>query len=616
MATIVGTRRDPEVHRLLEIVLDEQKSNWTSGERTSVEVFLSRYPRLRDDAEAVLDLSYQEQVLRQERGETIALEEFLSRFPDRAESLMLQFAADQAMPSSEFPTEAQTCLTALWRDHPKTFGAYEVAGVLGRGGMGVVYKAYDKNLKRFVAVKTIAGGRDADPTRHQRFEIEAHAVARLQHSNILQIHEINEHEGCPYIVLEYAQGGSLADKINDKPQPHHEVAAIVETLARAIHIAHGQGIIHRDLKPSNILLTAENVYKISDFGLAKLVDDESLRTQSGDLVGTPSFMAPEQAQGHSHSQPIGPTADIYSLGAILYQALTGRPPFLGGSAVETLKQVIGTEVVPPRRLRPGVPRDLETICLKCLEKSPGNRYATALELAEDLRRFQCGATILARRSGILHRSWKWTKRHPWQTTSALLLLASSLTLAGFCYWHNRLLRAEIGRTQAKTDEAHRNYREARSTIQTMLNLLDNPRIEGVPRLMELRNDQRQAALTFYEQILRDVDSADSVVLVDMIHALAAASMLQHHFGHNDRAKEEMGRALNLIEKLRTKQPDAIEFLKLEIDTLMKLGNYTIWLGPSDRSMDWLRKSMELAERLVMLAPDDPSNQDMPAVFYI
>jgi hypothetical protein len=150
----------------------------------------------------------------------------------------------------------------------------------------------------------------------------------------------------------------------------------------------------------------------------------------------------------------------------------------------------------------------------------------------------------------------------------------------------------------------------------MLNLLDNPRIEGVPRLMELRNDQRQAALTFYEQILRDVDSADSVVLVDMIHALAAASMLQHHFGHNDRAKEEMGRALNLIEKLRTKQPDAIEFLKLEIDTLMKLGNYTIWLGPSDRSMDWLRKSMELAERLVMLAPDDPSNQDMPAVFYI
>jgi WD40 repeat protein/tRNA A-37 threonylcarbamoyl transferase component Bud32 len=286
---------------------------------------------------------------------------------------------------------------------------YEILGELGRGGMGVVYKARHLRLNRVVALKMILAGRHAGSEERQRFHLEAEAVARAQHPNIVQIHEVGEHNGLPFFVLEFCGGGSLADRFDGTPLPPREAAALVETLARAMHAAHQQQVVHRDLKPANVLLSAEGQPKISDFGLARKLD-EAGQTQSGSVLGTPSYMAPEQAAGKTRE--IGPAADIYALGAILYEGLTGRPPFKAAAVMDTVHQVIQLEPLPPAQLAPGVPRDLETICLKCLQKEPHRRYPTALELADELARFRNGETIRARPVGRVERTWRWCKRNP------------------------------------------------------------------------------------------------------------------------------------------------------------------------------------------------------------
>jgi predicted Ser/Thr protein kinase len=280
---------------------------------------------------------------------------------------------------------------------------YEVLGELGRGGMGVVYRARQRGLNREVALKVLRAGGDAEPHELARFKAEAEAVARLHHPNIVQIHEIAEHDGRPCLCLELVDGGGLDARLQGQPLPPEQAAELVATLAEAMHAAHQRGIVHRDLKPANILLTADGTPKITDFGLAKRLDRGSQHTQSGSILGTPQYMAPEQAGGSSRN--IGPAADIYSLGAILYELLTGRPPFQGEHFLDTLDQVRWQVPVPPRRLQPGVPRDLEAICLKCLEKERTRRYATAADLAEDLGRFLKGERTVARwgRAGPLNQ---------------------------------------------------------------------------------------------------------------------------------------------------------------------------------------------------------------------
>ncbi|MCI0458848.1 MAG: protein kinase, partial [Gemmataceae bacterium] len=291
-----------------------------------------------------------------------------------------------------------------------TVAGYELLGVLGQGGMGVVYKAKQIGLKRLVALKMIKAGAHAQLEELSRFRTEAEAVARLQHPNIVQIYEVGEQNGLPYFSLEFVDGGSLAQTLNGTPQAPLPTAQRMELLARAIHVAHEQGIIHRDLKPANVLLTAADVPKITDFGLAKRLDVETGQTQNGVVMGTPCYMAPEQATGQVRA--IGPGTDIYALGAILYELLTGRPPFQGASLFETLDQVRTREPVPPSHLQPKLPRDLETICLKCLQKEPRKRYASALDLADDLHRFRTGEPIRARPVSRWERALKWTRRRP------------------------------------------------------------------------------------------------------------------------------------------------------------------------------------------------------------
>jgi eukaryotic-like serine/threonine-protein kinase len=362
------------------------------------------------------------------------------------------------------------------RERPAVPG-YEILGELGRGGMGVVYQARQLGLDRIVALKMILTGFQAGPKDLTRFRAESAALARLQHPNIVQIYDVGEAANRPYFVIEFVAGGSLAQYLQGTPQPVRPAAQLVGTLSRAVHAAHTNGVIHRDLKPANILLKDERegargesrevwplsprlaslAPKITDFGLAKCDGGDGempgLRghTVTGDLLGTPNYMAPEQAM--VPRQPVGPAADVYALGAILYELLTGRPPFTGETPLATVLQVLNNEPVSVNSLQPSVPRDLETICLKCLRKEPRQRYGSALELAEDLQRFLRDEPIRARPVRAAEKLWRWVRRHP--APAGLLaagLLAPAVALITMSLLSARLVRSNALESAAQQAE--------------------------------------------------------------------------------------------------------------------------------------------------------------------
>jgi tetratricopeptide (TPR) repeat protein len=340
---------------------------------------------------------------------------------------------------------------------------YEIVGELGRGGMGVVYRARQVGLNRVVALKMIRAAEYAGPGVAARFRREAEAVARLRHPNIVTVYEVGEHQGQPYFSMELVEGGGLDRGSASQPQPARDAARLVETLAHAIHVVHQCGIVHRDLKPANVLLTADGVPKIADFGLAKQVDESARHTPSGAVLGTPQYMAPEQAAGKGTE--VGAAADVYALGALLYALLTGRPPFHGSNPVEVVTAVLFDDPVPPSRWQPEVPRDLETVCLKCLDKSPGRRYATAAALADDLRRFLLDEPIRARSVGPAERVAKWARRRP--AAAALLAVSgvSILALLGLSLGFNAYLRQQVEAARRGEQQALEGQRLAVARVE-------------------------------------------------------------------------------------------------------------------------------------------------------
>jgi eukaryotic-like serine/threonine-protein kinase len=352
---------------------------------------------------------------------------------------------------------------ALESEFPAVDG-YTILAELGHGGMGVVYKAYQVRLSRFVALKMIRAGSLAKPEDLARFRIEAEAVAKQRHPNIIQIFDIGEVGGLPFVALELLDGGGLDAFLGGTPQPAEASARLSATLARAIHAAHQAGIIHRDLKPSNVMFGSDGIPKITDFGLAKRLEEEGY-TETGQVLGSPSYIPPEQAQGRA--KEVGPAADVYALGAILYEMLTGRPPFKGTTPVETVMQVLNEDPVPPSFLQPQVPHDLETICLKCLAKEAHKRYPSALGLAEDLDRYLADRPIQARRRPVLERGLRWARRRPVKTF--LLAFCGVLVSCGLV----ALLRSEA------------DYRVGRVRFQSGLNTAGNEMIDGYFPIEEL-----------------------------------------------------------------------------------------------------------------------------------
>src|SRR6184192_4335624 len=320
------------------------------------------------------------------------------------------------------------------------FGDYELLEVIGRGGQGVVYRARQKSLNRTVALKVIGLGHWATEAHLKRFRREAEAAASLDHSGIVPIYEVGERDGSCYFSMKLVEGGQLDEVIKREPMPIRRAIELIAKVARTVHYAHEHGILHRDIKPGNILLDGKGEPHLTDFGLARLVESESSVTQTLDILGTPSYMAPEQAVGNNAA--VSSATDVYGLGAVLYQLLTGHPPFAGGTTYETIKLLEDTEPRPPRLLNPKVDRDLSTICLKCLEKDPKRRYASAFALAEDLERWLKHEPILARRTGIFGRGKKWVQRNP---TSALLTasLVALAAAAGWIVWKSDLIRQPV-----------------------------------------------------------------------------------------------------------------------------------------------------------------------------
>ncbi len=431
------------------------------------------------------------------------LEQLTASPPGPAQGLPIKTVRAGPVPTSELDRTASDVATGSELGRPArrqlpeswpVIDGYDILERLGEGGMGVVYKARQCELNRLVALKTIRGGSQARADLMNRFRVEAEAVARLRHPNILQIYDIGASAGLPFVVLELLDGGSLRERLAGNPQPARAAAELLAILARAVHVAHQAGVIHRDLKPANVLYTTDGVPKITDFGLAKRLDSDTEHTESGQIMGSPSYMAPEQARGDSRN--VGPAADVHALGAILYEMLTGRPPFKGDTPIETVRQVIDDDPVTPSRLVPRLPRDVETICLKCLAKEPRKRFASAQALAADLDRYLRAEPVLVRRTPPWERAAKWARRRPVAATVLALvtMAAFALLVAGVAYDrhernHERLLdqrlaadRARYAQTifTAQETQARGDLAGARSMLREL-----RPLIESEPKLGDL-----------------------------------------------------------------------------------------------------------------------------------
>jgi tetratricopeptide (TPR) repeat protein/tRNA A-37 threonylcarbamoyl transferase component Bud32 len=506
---------------------------------------------------------------------------------------------------------------------PAAFADYELIEEVARGGMGVVYKARQRSLNRTVAVKMVLSGRLAGKSELQRFRAEAETAAKLQHPNIVAIHEVGEFEGQPFFSMDYVEGQSLAEFARNEPMPAKRAAAYLRTIAEAVEYAHSKGVLHRDLKPSNILIDQNDQPRITDFGLAKRLDDSTLSTLqssltiTGQVLGSPNFMPPEQATGDRRA--VGPASDVYSLGAILYQLLTGRPPFLAETLPQTLRMVAESEPTSPRLINPGVPKDLETIGLQCLQKHPGRRYAAAGDLADELGRFLRDEPILARPVGRMDKAWRWSNRNRALASAAgsaiLLLLAVTIgsPIAAFRINQERM-RAETDRKKAESEAAKSQQvaqflkamlREvgpsvARGRDKTLLQEVLDQTAEHVGKDLkghpEVEADLRNTLGEVYYAIGEDKQA-------EAMHR--AALVLQRRlFGESSLAVAASKHNLGLALYAQAQSPEAIELLRKALATRRKLlGNQNLVVAESLNSL-----GLALADR------NESGNPEAEALF--
>jgi tetratricopeptide (TPR) repeat protein/tRNA A-37 threonylcarbamoyl transferase component Bud32 len=452
---------------------------------------------------------------------------------------------------------------------------YEVLEVLGRGGMGIVYKARHLALNRPIALKMIQAADLDNPAALARFRTEAEAIARLQHSQVVQIYEVGEHDGLPYLALELIEGGSLAQRLNGTPLPARQAGRLVEALARAVHAAHQRGLVHRDLKPANILLTPDGTPKVSDFGLAKLMDGGAGPTATGEVLGTPSYMAPEQAE--SKGLAVGPATDIHAVGAILYEMLTGRPPFRMTTPMETLMQVVRQEPVPPRRLQPATPRDLEIICLKCLQKDPRKRYASAKDLADDLSRFVQSEPIRARPISTWERAWKWAKRQPGWAALAVVSSLAILSLLAGGLWYGAQLRTAVEKSnesaraaEERRLEALRNAQKARDAVDHMLTEVAEKHLVQIPQTETMRLALLNKALEFYREFAKEPEAGWDI-RVEKARAFHRVGDIYRYLERYPDAETAYQQAIESFLQLKGEKPDDVNVVQHLAQSYNNLG---------------------------------------------
>ena len=459
-----------------------------------------------------------------------------------------------------------------------------------------------------MALKVIRSWLYAEPAIAARFRAEAEASARFAHPNIIHVYEVGEHEGQGFLALEYAcRCGNLHAKLAATPQPPRDAAEMVESLARAVHYAHGRGIVHRDLKPANVVLTEEGVPKITDFGLAKLLEHDSGMTRTGEVVGTPSYMAPEQARGTPDS--VRPATDVYALGAILYEMLTGRPPFQGATPLSTLEQVSDDDPLPPGRLQRHIPRDLETICLKCLEKDQDRRYPSAEALADDLRRHLDGHPIVARPATTLELAWKWARRRPSAATAvATATAALALLLAGAAY-HNAQLRESVQTARAAEQDAERKSRLALEGRNLALKALDQlvfnvqEKLGDSPTTRGLRRALLDTALAGLDEIALNAEAAPHDLSRAVAHQRLGA--IYREIGRRREATIQLTRARDMAEALAAASPRDLAVKDCLARADIGLGELALLRGDKAAAVADFRRVVELDETIAGADPSYP-----------
>lgn len=499
---------------------------------------------------------------------------------------------------------------------------FELQRELGRGGMGVVYQARQLALNRTVAIKMLLSGEQAAPQERLRFQREAQAVSGLRHANIVQVHWVGEQAGRPFLCMEYVAGPTLAAITGGSPLIESVVVRIVRELAEAVQAAHDGGVIHRDLKPGNILLdrgdrldmsTRANPQawegvtpKIADFGLAKRQDDARV-TRSGAILGTPSYMAPEQAEGKAAA--IGPATDIYALGAILYELLTGRPPHLAASAAETLRRIGTEDPVSPRTLQSLVSRDLETICLRCLEREPRRRYPTARALAEDLSRFERGLPVLARPISSWQRWGKWARRHPTVAAMAGVSGIAVIAILGGWAYFTIALRTERDQARAAREResiqrsvADANFHRARAAVDEFLIRVSQEDLLQQPGLQPLRRELLTSAQRYHEQFLRE-RGGDPDLRMDIALTQGRIGLIHRELGQLPEALAAFERAESIYAALAKETPVPL-LMQRRAANLHDVALIQRMRGQLREARTSYQRSLELDEQLLRELPKD------------
>ena len=534
-----------------------------------------------------------------EAGRQPVRQDLLNQYPEFATELTQFFAQRDQMNRLADPIRAFTddLFQAVGPSRKLSYvGNYELLEEVARGGMGVVYKARQTTLGRIVAVKMIVSGRLATDDDIQRFQIEAQAAASLQHPNIVSIHEVGQHEGWHYFSMDYVEGRDLAKILRENLLPAKQAAAYVRQMADAIHYSHQQGTLHRDLKPSNVLIDSHDQIRITDFGLAMRIEGDSDLTRTGQIVGTPSYMPPEQAQGKR--SVIGPGSDVYSLGAILYECLTGRPPFRADSVMKTIEQVIHLEAASPRLLNSGIPRDLETICLECLHKEPHRRYGTAQLLADDLGRYLRDEPILARPVSQLERVWRWTRRNPRIAALSAMVLMLIVSIAigssvGMLVIAEQKRQADI----ARCDEVIQ-----RAEVERQKTLVEGQRDRAILAEQQAKAEEQRALNEEQRAKESEADTnAFSDFLVKDVLSAARPAGVQQGLGLNVTVAQALEAAEGKVTERFAGRPLA------EAIARDALGKTFRNLSKYESAERHLRRSVELYEQ--ELGPDDPATLD-------
>jgi tetratricopeptide (TPR) repeat protein len=580
----------------LDQVCDRFERAWKEGSSPRIEDYLVQVAEA-ERAELLRELLSVEIYHRLQRGEKPAADEYLTRFPqlDRAAleaELAVGPSSRQADPLGA--TVQQTPSGGMTPPGPgvrvRYLGDYELLEEVARGGMGVVYKARQISLNRIVGVKMILAGLLATKADHDRFHSEAQAAAILDHPNIVPVYEVGEFEGQHYFSMGYVDGQSLTARLTDGPMPPKEAAELVAEVARAVEYAHRHGVIHRDIKPSNIIIDSTGRPRITDFGLAKRVDSRSELTATGQVLGTPSYMAPEQAAGQI--DVVGPAADVYALGALLYTSLTGRPPFQAATSLETLQQVLDREPLALRQINPAVPRDLETIVLMCLEKSIPRRYASAEAFADDLRRYLEGRPILARPVGRLGHAWRWCRRQP---VVACLIAGVVLTLVAGIVGTSRGMvearRQAFAADQAR-DKAQKRLRQIEKSNEIVLSIFKDIDI----RKIRQGPDPLEAVLA--QRLLKVVEELHGEVVGEPL----MVARLQNRLGETLMGLGHAKAAVPLLEKCRqTYVTESGEDDPETLASMMNLGMAYQFAGELNKAFPLLEETLK--RRKVILGPD-------------